>query len=46
MRVGVALPFGLTLSLSKGEAAAPSVPISSILRQAQDEDIRGKVTLA
>jgi hypothetical protein len=31
--------FGLILSLSKDEAAAASLPISSILRQAQDEDI-------
>jgi hypothetical protein len=37
--------FGLTLSLSKGEAAAPSLPKSSVLRpfdilRAQDEDFR------
>jgi hypothetical protein len=37
--LGCDVSFDLILSLSKGEVAAPSLPKSSILRQAQDEDI-------
>jgi hypothetical protein len=36
--LGFDATFDLTLSLSKGEVAAPRLPKSSTLRQAQGED--------